>query len=112
MLRRGGSGAVRFATADSLEEFEAGAPLTRTDVTEESALEEELFLGLRLCCGVDFEELSKQYGKAAGRLEPQVNSFVAAGFLHRVNGSVSLTAKGRLLSNEVFERLLLSGVSS
>jgi len=112
MLRRGGSCAVRFATTDSLEKFDAGAPLTRTDVTEESALEEELFLGLRLCRGVDLNGLSKKYGKAAGRLEPQVNSLVAAGFLHRVNGSVSLTAKGRLLSNEVFERLLLSGVSS
>src|SRR5205807_984004 len=49
LLSRGGNlDAVRFATADSLEKFEAGGPLVRTDVNRESALEEEFFLGLRL----------------------------------------------------------------
>ncbi|MFL6299435.1 MAG: radical SAM family heme chaperone HemW [Terriglobales bacterium] len=104
--------AVRFATTDSLEKFDAGTRLTRTDVTEESALEEEFFLGLRLCRGVALKGLSKKYGSAVHRLEEQVNSLIATGFLRQVDGSVSLTAKGRLLSNDVFERLLLSGVSS
>ncbi len=112
MLRREGLEAVRFATADSLERFEAGASLTRTDVDRESALEEEFFLGLRLTEGVDLKRVSDQYGDAMARLEPQVNSLIAVGLLHKVDGSVSLTRKGRLLSNEVFERLLLSGVPS
>jgi putative oxygen-independent coproporphyrinogen III oxidase len=102
--------AIRFATADSLERFDAGTPLTRTDVTRESALEEEFFLGLRLNRGVDLTRLSEKYGE---RMQSrQVQSLIADDFLQNIGGPVSLTAKGRLLSNEVFERLLLSGVPS
>jgi coproporphyrinogen III oxidase-like Fe-S oxidoreductase len=45
-------------------------------------------------------------------MEPQVQSLTADDFLHKTRDSVSLTPKGRLLSNEVFQRLLLSGVPS
>jgi len=102
--------AVRFATADSLERFDAGTPLTRTDVTRESALEEEFFLGLRLNRGVDLTRLSEKYGERMQSL--QVQPLIADDFLQNIGGPVSLTAKGRLLSNEVFERLLLSGIAS
>jgi oxygen-independent coproporphyrinogen-3 oxidase len=102
--------AVRFATADSLEAFETGSPLTRTDVTKESALEEEFFLGLRLNRGVDLTRLAEKYGEKMQSL--QVQSLIADNFLQNIGGPVSLTAKGRLLSNEVFERLLLSEVPS
>ena len=102
--------AVRFATADSLERFEAGSPLTRTDIAKESALEEEFFLGLRLNRGVDLTVLSEKYGEKLASL--QVQSLIADDFLQNIGGPVSLTPKGRLLSNEVFERLLTSGVSS
>jgi oxygen-independent coproporphyrinogen-3 oxidase len=102
--------AVRFATADSLGGFEAAAPLTRTDVTKESALEEEFFLGLRLNRGVDLARLSEKYGERMQSL--QVESLIADNLLQNIGGPVSLTAKGRLLSNEVFERLLLSGIPS
>jgi oxygen-independent coproporphyrinogen-3 oxidase len=104
--------AVRFATAESLERFEVGASLIRTDVTKRSALEEELFLGLRLNRGVDLNRLSEKYGEAMQSVLPQVKVLVTEGFLVEDGGSVSLTAKGRLLSNDVFERLLLSGVPS
>src|SRR4051812_17873997 len=107
MLRRAGLDAVRFATADSLEKFDSGAPLIRTDVDRESALEEEFFLGLRLNCGVDVERLGKIYGEAWRRVLPEVRVLVGKGFLVETHGSVvALTAKGRLLSNEVFGRLL------
>ena len=106
------SDAVRFATADSLEAFEVAAPLTRTDVAKGSALEEEFFLGLRLTRGVDLARLAEKYGHAAQTLQPQVDSLVADNFLVQHGDSVSLTPKGRLLSNEVFERLLLTGVTS
>jgi oxygen-independent coproporphyrinogen III oxidase len=106
MLRRGGLEAVRFATADSLEAFEGAAPLTRTDVDRDSALEEEFFLGLRLNRGVDVERLGKIYGEASPRLLPEVRALVDEGFLIEAHGSVALTGKGRLLSNEVFGRLL------
>jgi oxygen-independent coproporphyrinogen-3 oxidase len=104
--------AVRFATADSLERFEVGASLIRTDVTKQSALEEEFFLGLRLSRGVKINRLSETYGEAMQSVLPQVKALVTEGFLVENGGSVSLTAKGQLLSNDVFERLLLSGVPS
>lgn len=103
---------IRFATADSLESFEAGSPLIRTDVTKQSALEEEFFLGLRLNRGVELNRLCEKYGEAMQSVLPQVKALVKEGFLVEGGGSVSLTAKGRLLSNDVFERLLLSGVPS
>jgi coproporphyrinogen III oxidase-like Fe-S oxidoreductase len=104
--------AVRFATAESLESFEAGSSLTRTEVTKQNALEEEFFLGLRLNRGVDLSRLSEIYRQEMQFLKPQVKALVTDGFLIESGDSVSLTAKGRLLSNEVFERLLLSGVPS
>jgi oxygen-independent coproporphyrinogen-3 oxidase len=97
---------VRFATADSLERFDAGSPLTRADVTMHEALEEEFFLGLRLNRGVDLQRLSKQYGEAMQRLMPQVQVLIAEHFLVEAHGSISLTSKGRLLSNEVFGQFI------
>src|SRR5437660_12670429 len=45
--------ATRFATADSLERFEAGALPTRADVTKAGALEADSFLWSRLNRAVD-----------------------------------------------------------
>src|SRR5437868_3927771 len=47
--------AVRFATADALEAYVAGASVQRTEVSRQAALEETFFLGLRLTRGVDLE---------------------------------------------------------
>ena len=100
--------AARFATADSLERFEAGFPLIRTDVTKQSALEEEFFLGLRLNQGADLARLSERYGQAAEAVMPQIESLIAQGLMTRSKDMIALTSKGRLLSNEVFSRLLVS----
>ncbi len=56
--------------------------------------------------------LSEKYGQAIQFLKPPLKALVSDGFLIESGDSVSLTAKGRLLSNEVFERLLLSGIPS
>src|SRR5262249_5092356 len=47
--------AVRFSTAESLDQYVAGAPLQRTEVSRHAAIEETFFLGLRLTRGVDLE---------------------------------------------------------
>ncbi|HEU5451148.1 MAG TPA: radical SAM family heme chaperone HemW [Terriglobales bacterium] len=95
MLRVSSPGvdAVRFATADELDAFLAGRPLTRTEVLPEAAREEELFLGLRLNRGVEVEV-------------PEFALLHEAGLLEQRHGRVQLTARGRLLSNEVFQRFL------
>ena len=51
------SEAVRFAAPDSLEEYMAGGPPTKTSVPAQAALEETFFLGLRLNRGVSLKNV-------------------------------------------------------
>jgi oxygen-independent coproporphyrinogen III oxidase len=101
--------AVRFATADALEKFVAGSPLQRTDVSSSAALEELFFLGLRLNRGVDLGEVAADFGQsAAENMLTTISDLVSDGLLQRDGSRVSLTCRGRLISNEVFGRFLAS----
>jgi len=97
--------AVRFSTADSLEGYMAGPQLTRTDVPERAALEETLFLGLRLNRGVDLQEVTRSFGR-----DPAICATIAenvrAGLLEHQGERIRLTPRGRLLSNQVFQDFL------
>jgi oxygen-independent coproporphyrinogen-3 oxidase len=103
-------GAVRFATQDSLEEFTsagAGTHASVEDVDAERAVEEALFLGLRLNRGVDLRELAEEFGTAAlRRHQDAIRESLAEGLLERDGERIALTSRGRLLSNEVFERFV------
>jgi oxygen-independent coproporphyrinogen III oxidase len=102
------AGAVRFATSDALEQYIAGAPLTRTVVSRCSALEESFFLGLRLTGGVNLPELSATFGEpVVGNFRDTIAELVEAGLMLHDSGVIRLTARGRLVSNEVFEKFLL-----
>jgi oxygen-independent coproporphyrinogen III oxidase len=98
---------VRFATADSLEAFVRGGEPQHSEVSSEQALEESFFLGLRLGCGVDLGNLALQFseGAVAAHLAA-IDESVQDGLLVREGGFIRLTPKGRLLSNEVFERFV------
>ena len=85
----------------------AGVLLIRTPVSRQSALEETFFLGLRLTAGVDLAGLKPELGaEALGTLMPLVTQAVEDGLLQLRNNSIRLTPRGRLLSNEVFQRFL------
>jgi len=100
-------GAVRFASPDSLEHYIAEAPLQRTEVSRQAALEESFFLGLRLTRGLDLGELSADFGEEAlGYFENEVSQFLKGGLMEIDGRYVRLTPQGRLLSNEVFQRFL------
>jgi oxygen-independent coproporphyrinogen III oxidase len=102
--------AVRFASADSLEKYLAGAKLERTVVGRHSALEETFFLGLRLNRGINLEELAAKFGDAyLEKFREASRELSDGGFIERHGDMLCLTPSGRLLSNEVFERFLLSG---
>jgi len=102
--------AVRFSTSDSLEEYVAGAAMKRTEVSRQGALEEEFFLGLRLNRGVDLEEVRAKFGGfVATELSPLLVDLSSVGLIDWEGDRVRLTGRGRLLSNEVFERLLAPG---
>ena len=99
--------AVRFASPDSLEEYVAGAPLKRTAVSAQAALEEEFFLGLRLTRGVDLKEIARKFGEAAVEaFAGTISGCADLKLLERGGEVIRLTGRGRLLSNEVFERFI------
>ena len=101
------SEAVRFSTPDSLEEFMAVRPYIKTGISSSAALQESLFLGLRLNKGLDLMRLRSEFGRfAVPALEPLLLHLEEMGLIHRDGSNVRLTDRGRLLSNEVFERFL------
>jgi oxygen-independent coproporphyrinogen III oxidase len=105
--------AVRFATADSLEGYVGGSGVKGTAVTAAEALEESFFLGLRLNCGVDLRRIAESFGQNAfDGARATVDELVSDELLERDGEFVRLTSRGRLLSNEVFERFLALGDAS
>jgi oxygen-independent coproporphyrinogen-3 oxidase len=102
-------GAVRFATSDDLDQLLAGAPRTFRNVHPAAAEDEAFFLGLRLNRGIDLHRIAKEFGDAAvAKRTPAFDTLSEAGLLDRQDSTLRLTDRGRLLSNEVFERLMLS----
>jgi len=103
------SGAQRWANAHDAAEY-AGAiqagrlPAEQLEaVTRESALEEELFLGLRQLDGIDVGRIEREYGVVLGRRFEPLES---AGLVIR-DGDVMRLAPARLsVSNEVFVELM------
>jgi oxygen-independent coproporphyrinogen-3 oxidase len=100
--------AVRFATPDSLEGYVAGTSVRPNLVDGQGALEETFFLGLRLNRGIDLERVAADFGSGEVSIfAPVIEELVQAGLLDRQGSVIRLTGRGRLLSNEVFERFLV-----
>src|ERR1700728_1657509 len=110
MLAAAASGveAVRFAAADSLEQYVSGASLQRTAVSRRAALEESFFVGLRQTRGVNLRQLAEKFGEeVVENAGLAVAECIENGLMQQRGDSVCLTSRGRLLSNEVFERFIL-----
>jgi oxygen-independent coproporphyrinogen-3 oxidase len=106
--KRMGVESVRLATPDSLEAYLAGKPHERTDVNYAAALEEAYFLGLRLNRGLRAQELAERYGpEAATMFREQIAELRELGLVEICDGATRLTSRGRLLSNEVFQRFIV-----
>ena len=103
------SAAVRFSFPDSLEAYVAGGPLNRSQVSPAAALEETFFLGLRLTRGVNLGQVASAFGEdAIAGLGETIAELRQMGLMEKQGDVVCLTAKGRLLSNEVFERFIFA----
>ena len=99
--------AVRFAPPDSLERYMSAANFQRAAVSLHSALEESFFLGLRLTRGVSLSELSAKFGdEALMNARLTIGELIEDGLMALCGDFACLTSRGRLLSNEVFERFL------
>jgi oxygen-independent coproporphyrinogen-3 oxidase len=72
-------------------------------LTAESALEEELFLGLRQLDGIDVGRIEREYGiTLAGKFDP----LALAGLVKREGSMVRLAPEKLSVSNEVFVELM------
>jgi oxygen-independent coproporphyrinogen-3 oxidase len=120
--------AVRFANTSDLDlylgndavitpfpllEHDRRATVPEVDVVgRDEAFEESLFLGLRLVEGVDLNHLRGQFGDAM--LQDAMSSLLDvrdAGLLELSANRIRLTPRGRLVSNEVFSRLLVTAAA-
>jgi oxygen-independent coproporphyrinogen-3 oxidase len=108
MLRSAGTGsAVRFSNPDSLEKYLSGTAKERTVVSSQDALEEAFFLGLRLNNGVDLRAVRTEFGEnRVGAYNDTISELTDAGLIEQGASTIRLTARGRMLSNDVFERFI------
>jgi oxygen-independent coproporphyrinogen-3 oxidase len=66
-----------------------------------------LILGLRLSDGVELRAFEERYGRTVDSVYGGVIAeFTGYGLVEHSSTHVRLTARGRLLSNELFQRLL------
>src|SRR5262249_1922376 len=105
--------ALRFATIDDLDQFLAGPQtIETTPVSKANALEESMFLGLRLNAGIDLNEIAQQTGlNPAREFSDHTDELVRLGLVEKSGTHLQLTSRGRLLSNEVFEKFVATPAS-
>src|SRR5579864_4158093 len=106
LLLPNGADAIRFSNPDSLEQYVAGLSPNRSLVSRSAALEENCFLGLRLNRGIGVHELPLRGQENISAFTEIIDELISIGLLERDRDTVRLTLKGRLLSNEVFERFI------
>jgi oxygen-independent coproporphyrinogen-3 oxidase len=103
----GNADCVRMATTDSFEDFFSSASVKAVAVDKKEALEESFFLGLRLNRGVSLNSAAATFGSAAQQYTAAIQEMAADGFLQQDGDMLRLTPRGRLMSNEVFQRFIL-----
>ncbi|HKB06805.1 MAG TPA: radical SAM family heme chaperone HemW [Candidatus Polarisedimenticolia bacterium] len=104
-------GERRWANASDLRDYLArrGAGCARIEDVRSRARRsvEALVAGLRLAEGVDLRVLAARYGASfAPPDDATIGGLAEAGFLLAGDGRLRLTERGRLVSNEILERLL------
>ena len=110
-MLRCGEGGVRWANADSMSGYADRLSFERTvdRVSARQGFEESLFLGLRLLDGIDLRSLNQDF---VGEIAEPVKECLESGLLVRSGDVVRLTERGRMASNEVFERLIVGAATT
>jgi oxygen-independent coproporphyrinogen-3 oxidase len=109
----------RFHNTDDLDEYlkllsDNKSPVKESEtITEDIALSEAIFLGLRKTEGLNVGSFSKRYNKnILSRFRKEINELQEAGLIAiacsncSYESTIKLTRKGLLLSNEVFEKFI------
>ncbi len=104
---------LRATTTDDLQAYLDGSEIVETAwLSQAQQHEEAWFLGLRTNAGVDLAALRVEFGEDL--VEPAletVRRLAADGLLIFDGERARLTARGRLISNEVFQEFLTTGNS-
>jgi oxygen-independent coproporphyrinogen III oxidase len=106
--RKDDAESVRLAITDDYDCYFISADFKASAVSPEQALEESFFLGLRLNRGVDLGSLREAFGEAVGKFEEIIDELVEDRLLIHSGENLRLTNRGRLLSNEVFEKFIMN----
>lgn len=73
-----------------------------SSLTKQQAIEEEIFLGLRLKEGIDFQHIGNKYGiNVYKKYENIFKKFANEGFMEPTKNGIKLTRTGILVSNEI-----------
>ncbi len=104
---------VRFSNPDTLEEYRRGVTsgqLTRVgefQLTQDDAMSEFMFLGLRLSEGVNLRTFEREFGRPLQSVYGSATAdLVRLGLLIQNENNLTLTLRGMLLSNRVFARFM------
>jgi len=94
--------AVRFSNTDDLSSYLGGEPRSQvTRVNRCAAAQEQMFLGLRLNRGIDLSS-----GECLENFGDPIRELASLGLVEETGAHLRLTSRGRMLSNEVFERFI------
>ncbi len=107
----GMTGRRRYANIDDPEAYRAALnggklPEASSDqMSPETRFKDALIMGLRLVQGIDLDHIGRRYGVDAVRFVRDTTGDLEDAGLYAIQGSrISLTARGRLISNVVFSR--------
>jgi oxygen-independent coproporphyrinogen-3 oxidase len=99
--------AVRLETTPDFDRYFESPTWGSGHVDRQLAIEESFFLGLRLNRGIDWEELCGRFRSDLAPYRSLVEHFLTQGLLEEHGRRIRLTGRGRLLSNEVFQKFIL-----
>jgi oxygen-independent coproporphyrinogen-3 oxidase len=99
---------LRSTTTSDLKEFLAGPEPAETACLSPARQHEEAwFLGLRLNRGVDVKALEREFGREpVARALEVVRRLTEDGLLESDGGTIRLTQRGQMISNDVFQEFL------
>jgi oxygen-independent coproporphyrinogen-3 oxidase len=81
--------------------------MERTRIDRVTEMSETMIMSLRLNEGVSFEAFEERFGLSMVRVySDEIRQLIELGLLDANGSNLHLTARGRLLGNEVFERFL------
>ena len=108
MLRTRNGSAIRFSAPSLLPTYLGGIAVEEVHPLPPSQeLEEAWFLGLRLRSGIKWQDMVDAFGSArVDAFRPRVRELCQLALLREDDGSVRLTQRGVLFSNEVFAHFL------